>query len=155
MPDLDPQEWPRFICVETANVKENAVTLQPGEKFFMDAEIATAIDHGYNVYSDTAHARLGGGGTRLEAERLEVGGHEVRGQRNHVLEDLSALNALYRPGPLKSGMVDDYISRKQGKTDVKYELQAMKPKQIVPSHGPFGDLAIIELVTLMDAENLA
>jgi DNA polymerase III subunit alpha len=43
------------------------------------------------------------------------------------LDDLIALNALYRPGPLKSGMVDDYISRKQGKTDVKYELAAMKP----------------------------
>src|SRR5688572_12375122 len=43
------------------------------------------------------------------------------------LEDLIALNALYRPGPLKSGMVDDYISRKQGKTEVKYDLQQLAP----------------------------
>jgi glucose-6-phosphate 1-epimerase len=41
MPDLDPQEWPRFVCVETCNVKENAVTLRRGEKYWMDAEIAT------------------------------------------------------------------------------------------------------------------
>src|SRR5438045_6510541 len=43
------------------------------------------------------------------------------------LDDLIALNALYRPGPLKSGMVDDFISRKQGKTEVKYELPALEP----------------------------
>ncbi|MBA2302873.1 MAG: DNA polymerase III subunit alpha [Acidobacteria bacterium] len=43
------------------------------------------------------------------------------------LDDLIALNALYRPGPLKSGMVDDYISRKQGKTEVKYELPQLVP----------------------------
>ena len=42
------------------------------------------------------------------------------------LDDLIALNALYRPGPLKSGMVDDFIARKQGKTEVKYELPAAR-----------------------------
>jgi DNA polymerase-3 subunit alpha len=35
-------------------------------------------------------------------------------------EDLIALNALYRPGPLKSGMVDDWVERKQGKREVRY-----------------------------------
>jgi len=43
------------------------------------------------------------------------------------LEDLIALNALYRPGPLKSGMVDDYIARKQGKTEIKYEVPQLEP----------------------------
>jgi len=41
MADLDPQEWPRFVCVETCNVKENAITLAPGQKHWLDAEIAT------------------------------------------------------------------------------------------------------------------
>jgi glucose-6-phosphate 1-epimerase len=41
MPDLDPQEWPHFVCVETCNVKENAITLGAGQKYWMDAEIAT------------------------------------------------------------------------------------------------------------------
>src|SRR5207248_794168 len=31
------------------------------------------------------------------------------------LEDLTALNALYRPGPIQGGMIDDFINRKQGK----------------------------------------
>lgn len=38
------------------------------------------------------------------------------------LEDITAINALYRPGPLNSGMVDDYIDRKHGRTPVEYEL---------------------------------
>ncbi|MBA3884424.1 MAG: DNA polymerase III subunit alpha [Acidobacteria bacterium] len=51
----------------------------------------------------------------------------LRKAKPERLDDLIALNALYRPGPLKSGMVDDYISRKQGKTPVKYELPQLKP----------------------------
>ncbi len=51
----------------------------------------------------------------------------LRKAKPERLDDLIALNALYRPGPLKSGMVDDYIARKQGKTEVKYELAALAP----------------------------
>ena len=51
----------------------------------------------------------------------------LRKARPERLEDLIALNALYRPGPLKSGMVDDFISRKQGKTAIKYELPQLEP----------------------------
>jgi DNA polymerase-3 subunit alpha len=51
----------------------------------------------------------------------------LRKAKPERLDDLIALNALYRPGPLKSGMVDDFISRKQGKTEVKYELAALEP----------------------------
>ena len=51
----------------------------------------------------------------------------LRKARPERLDDLIALNALYRPGPLKSGMVDDFIARKQGKTEVKYELPALRP----------------------------
>src|SRR5256714_558697 len=43
------------------------------------------------------------------------------------IDDLIALNALYRPGPLKSGMVDDWVERKQGKREVKYDLKELEP----------------------------
>src|SRR5262249_23453499 len=39
----------------------------------------------------------------------------LRKAKPQRLDDLIALNALYRPGPLRSGMVDDYIARKQGR----------------------------------------
>jgi DNA polymerase-3 subunit alpha len=51
----------------------------------------------------------------------------LRKSKPQRLDDLIALNALYRPGPLKSGMVDDYVARKQGKTEVKYDLAALEP----------------------------
>jgi DNA polymerase III subunit alpha len=41
-------------------------------------------------------------------------------------EDLIALVALYRPGPIGSGMIDDFIKRKKGKVAVKYELPQLK-----------------------------
>ncbi|MBI2801987.1 MAG: DNA polymerase III subunit alpha [Gammaproteobacteria bacterium] len=41
-------------------------------------------------------------------------------------EDLIALVALFRPGPLQSGMVDDFIDRKHGKALVKYPTPALE-----------------------------
>jgi DNA polymerase-3 subunit alpha len=40
------------------------------------------------------------------------------------VEDLIALNALYRPGPM--GMIDDFIDRKHGRKEVAYDLPEMK-----------------------------
>jgi DNA polymerase-3 subunit alpha len=42
------------------------------------------------------------------------------------LEDLTALNALYRPGPIQGGMIDDFIARKHGKKKVAYDLPALE-----------------------------
>ena len=42
------------------------------------------------------------------------------------LEDLAALNALYRPGPLDGGMVEDFIERHHGKKSVRYLVPEMK-----------------------------
>lgn len=42
------------------------------------------------------------------------------------LEDLAALNALYRPGPLDGGMVDDFIARHRGEKRVNYIVPEMK-----------------------------
>jgi DNA polymerase-3 subunit alpha len=50
----------------------------------------------------------------------------LRKAKPQRLDDLIALNALYRPGPLRSGMVDDFIARKQGRTEVKYELPQLE-----------------------------
>ncbi len=42
-------------------------------------------------------------------------------------EDLIAINALYRPGPIQSGMVDDFIKRKKGLTRIVYDLPELEP----------------------------
>jgi len=42
------------------------------------------------------------------------------------IEDLTALNALYRPGPIQGGMIDEFIARKQGKKKVAYDLPELE-----------------------------
>jgi DNA polymerase-3 subunit alpha len=42
------------------------------------------------------------------------------------LEDLTALNALYRPGPIQGGMIDDFIARRHGKKKVAYDLPELE-----------------------------
>ncbi len=45
--------------------------------------------------------------------------------RPKSIEDLSALNALYRPGPLDGGMVDDFIDRYHGRKPIEYLTSEM------------------------------
>ncbi len=42
------------------------------------------------------------------------------------IDDLAALNALYRPGPIDSGMVDDFIDRRHGRKKVTFDFSALK-----------------------------
>ncbi|MBI3697401.1 MAG: DNA polymerase III subunit alpha, partial [Acidobacteria bacterium] len=42
------------------------------------------------------------------------------------LEDLTALNALYRPGPIQGGMIPDFIDRKHGRRPVTYDLAELE-----------------------------
>ncbi|MBU1913178.1 MAG: DNA polymerase III subunit alpha [Candidatus Omnitrophica bacterium] len=45
----------------------------------------------------------------------------LRKLKAEKFEDIIALLALYRPGPIGSGMLDDYMKRKHGKVDVRYD----------------------------------
>jgi DNA polymerase-3 subunit alpha len=44
-----------------------------------------------------------------------------------VFEDIVALVALYRPGPMESGMLEDFVKRKHGETPVEYMLPQLAP----------------------------
>src|SRR6185295_16982127 len=48
----------------------------------------------------------------------------LRRYRPDRIEDLIALNALYRPGPM--GMIDDFVDRKHGRKEVVYDLPEMQ-----------------------------
>ena len=60
--------------------------------------------------------------------QFESGGMQeiCRKLKPKELEDLAALNALYRPGPLDGGMVDDFIDRHRGEKKVKYIVKEME-----------------------------
>lgn len=47
--------------------------------------------------------------------------------RPESLDDLTAMNALYRPGPLDSFMIDEYIQRKRGEKKIEYEHALVEP----------------------------
>jgi DNA polymerase-3 subunit alpha len=49
----------------------------------------------------------------------------LRKAKPQRFDDLIALNALYRPGPLRAGVIDDYIERKHGRQEIKYEVPQM------------------------------
>jgi DNA polymerase-3 subunit alpha len=50
----------------------------------------------------------------------------LRRARPTKFVDLAAFNALYRPGALDAGMVDEYVRRKNGTSKAKYIVPAMK-----------------------------
>jgi DNA polymerase-3 subunit alpha len=50
----------------------------------------------------------------------------LRRYRPDRIEDLCALNALYRPGPIQGGMIPDFIDRKHGRKPIVYELPELK-----------------------------
>ncbi len=51
----------------------------------------------------------------------------IRRLRPDSFDEIIALVALFRPGPLQSGMVDDFISRKHGRSKVEYPHPALEP----------------------------
>ena len=51
----------------------------------------------------------------------------VKDLKPSVFEDLGALVALFRPGPLGSGMVTDFVERKHGRQEIKYAHPLLEP----------------------------
>lgn len=51
----------------------------------------------------------------------------VRDLKPSVFEDLGALVALFRPGPLESGMVTDFVERKHGRQAITYAHPLLEP----------------------------
>ena len=61
---------------------------------------------------------------QLESEGLK---EVLRKLKPDKFEDIIAVNALYRPGPLGSGMVDDFIERRHGRQQISYFFKELEP----------------------------
>ena len=74
----------------------------------------------YKLFSD---------GLTLGVFQFESSGmrETLRKAKPQRFDDLIALNALYRPGPLGGGVVDDFIGRRHGKVAITYELPQLEP----------------------------
>lgn len=86
------------------------------------AEGKEAVDIDHIPLDDEASFRLLKTSETTAVFQLESRGMKdlIRRLQPDNLEDMIALVALFRPGPLESGMVDDFINRKHGRAEVAY-----------------------------------
>jgi DNA polymerase-3 subunit alpha len=71
------------------------------------------------TYEKVFHSGLTSGVFQFESHGMR---DVLRRYKPNSIEDLTALNALYRPGPIQGGMIDDFIDRKHGRKKIEYEL---------------------------------
>ncbi|HTD25197.1 MAG TPA: DNA polymerase III subunit alpha [Terriglobales bacterium] len=75
------------------------------------------------TYERVFHTGLTSGVFQFESHGMR---DVLRRYKPNVVEDLTALNALYRPGPIQGGMIDDFIERKHGRRKIEYELPELE-----------------------------
>lgn len=87
-------------------------------------------------FDDLAVFELLGQGLSLGVFQLESDGMRrlIKELKPENIEDIIALLALYRPGPLGSGMVDDFIARRHGEQEVEYPHPDLK-EILEPTYG--------------------
>src|SRR3989442_1403362 len=75
------------------------------------------------TYEKVFHRGLTSGVFQFESHGMR---DVLRRYQPNSIEDLTALNALYRPGPIQGGMIDDFIDRKHGRKKIEYELSELQ-----------------------------
>lgn len=96
------------------------------------------------------------------AETTAVFQLESRGMKDLIkrlkpdnLEDMIALVALFRPGPLDSGMVTDFVNRKHGKAEVAYPDAKYQHKSLEPILKPTYGVIVYQEQVMQIAQELA
>jgi len=91
-------------------------------------KLSVEIDWNEIPLNDEKTMSLFGEGRTDAVFQFESSGMQeiCRRLRPTELEDLSALNALYRPGPIDGGMIEDFIQRHRGEKQVRYLVPEMK-----------------------------
>jgi DNA polymerase III subunit alpha len=89
-----------------------------------DVDMATIALDDAKTYEQVFHKALTSGVFQFESGGMR---DVLRRYKPNTVEDLTALNALYRPGPIQGGMIDEFIERKWGRRTVEYELPELEP----------------------------
>jgi DNA polymerase-3 subunit alpha len=96
------------------------------------------------------------------AETTAVFQLESRGMKDLIkrlqpdnLEDMIALVALFRPGPLDSGMVDDFVNRKHGRAEVAYPDAKYQHEWLEPILEPTYGVIVYQEQVMQIAQELA
>src|SRR5437016_3418204 len=111
-----------FLGLTTLTILDDALKLieqTRGQKVSLEA-IPLADQE---TYERVFHKGLTSGVFQFESHGMR---DVLRRYQPNSIGDLTALNALYRPGPIQGGMIDDFIERKHGRRKIEYELPELK-----------------------------
>jgi DNA polymerase III subunit alpha len=111
-----------FLGLTTLTILDNAVKLiaqTRGERIALE----NLLLDDQETYQRVFHKGLTSGVFQFESRGMR---DVLRRYQPNSIEDLTALNALYRPGPIQGGMIDDFIDRKHGRKKIEYELPELQ-----------------------------
>ena len=111
-----------FLGLTTLTIIDDALKLieqTQGERLDLQT---VALDDTL-TYEKVFHTGLTSGVFQFESHGMR---DVLRRYKPTTVEDLTALNALYRPGPIQGGMIDDFIDRKWGRKKIEYELPELE-----------------------------
>ena len=111
-----------FLGLTTLTIIDDALRLIEqvrGEKL----DLPTLALDDAETYEKVFHTGLTSGVFQFESHGMR---DVLRRYKPTAVEDLTALNALYRPGPIQGGMIDDFIDRKWGRKKIEYELPELE-----------------------------
>jgi DNA polymerase III subunit alpha len=111
-----------FLGLKTLTVIKHTLRL-------IEEKTGRKIDIDQIPLDDKATFELCSEGKTTGVFQLESAGMKdlLRRLRPEVFEDMIALVALYRPGPLGSNMVEEFIAGKHGKTKINYFVPQLQP----------------------------
>jgi DNA polymerase III subunit alpha len=111
-----------FLGLTTLTIVDDALKLIAQRGQAIDLESVPLDDAA--TYERVFHTGLTSGIFQFESGGMT---DVLRRYKPNSVEDLTALNALYRPGPIQGGMIDDFIERKWGRRKVEYDLGELEP----------------------------
>jgi DNA polymerase III subunit alpha len=112
-----------FLGLTTLTIIDDALRLieqTRGERIDLQK---LALDDG-ETYEKVFHTGLTSGVFQFESHGMR---DVLRQYKPTCVEDLTALNSLYRPGPLQGGMIADFVERKWGRKKIEYPLPELQP----------------------------
>ncbi len=111
-----------FLGLTTLTILDDALKLIKQTRS-EQIELEAITLHDQTTYEKVFHSGLTSGVFQFESHGMR---DVLRRYKPNSIEDLTALNALYRPGPIQGGMIDDFIDRKHGRKKIEYELPELK-----------------------------
>src|SRR5260370_5476804 len=110
-----------FLGLTTLTILDDTLKLIAQKGTTLKLDDIPLEDH--ETYEKVFHKGLTSGVFQFESSGMR---DVLRRYQPNSIEDLTALNALYRPGPIQGGMIDDFIERKHGRRKIEYELHELK-----------------------------